>query len=107
MGRLMNVVKIGSGLASRNRLNMRNDPVAVEASASSGENLQYFDTGPQRSMDAIANSAGQVLVNESSSAYGVCLDSMTWAGPASSTDRAVSAASRGTGIPPSGPSASR
>lgn len=58
MGRLMNVVKFGSGLASRNRLNMRNDPVAVEASASSGENLQYFDTGPQRSMDAIANSAG-------------------------------------------------
>ena len=91
VGRLMSMVNSGSGLAYRNYIYAGNDPVAVDTITSSGETLQYFETGPQRSIDAITNSAGQVLVNESFSAYGVRRDPTTWSGAASSADLATSA----------------
>ena len=87
----MSMVNSGSGLAYRNYIYAGNDPIAVDTITSSGETLQYFETGPQRSIDAITNSSGQVLVNESFSAYGVRRDPMTWSGAASSADLATSA----------------
>ena len=90
-GSLMDLVNSGSGIAYRNYIYAGTDPVAVDTINGSGENLEYFQTGAQGSIDAITNSSGQVLLNESFTAYGARRNPTTWSGAASSADLATSA----------------
>ena len=89
-GSLMDLVNSGSGIAYRNYIYAGTDPVAVDTINGSGENLEYFQTGAQGSIDAITNSSGQVLLNESFTAYGARRNPTTWSGAASSADLATS-----------------
>ena len=90
-GSLMDMVNSGSGIAYRNYIYAGTDPVAVDTINGSGENLEYFQTGAQGSIDAITNSSGQVLLEESFTAYGARRNPTTWSGAASSADLATSA----------------
>lgn len=91
LGSLMDMVDSGGGIAYRNYIYAGSDPVAVDTIGGSGESLEYFQTGVQGSIDAITNSSGQVLLDESFTAYGARRDPTTWSGAASSADLATSA----------------
>ena len=91
LGRLMDMVDSGSGIAYRNYIYAGSDPVAVDTINGSGESLEYIQTGAQGSIDAITNSSGHVILDESFTAYGARRDPTTWSGAASSADLATSA----------------
>lgn len=86
VGALMDLVVAGSAGTDRDYIYAGSEPVAIDARTTSGNALYYLLTDHQGSISGITNSSGQVVVDESFSAYGVRRNPATWSGWPTNSD---------------------
>jgi RHS repeat-associated protein len=88
IGGLMEQVSDSDGgpVTDRDYIYAGTEPVAVYSLSSSGNALDYFLTDQEGSVSAITNSSGNIVVNESFTAFGERRNPTTWSGSASSSD---------------------
>ncbi len=86
LGNLMDIVEGGSGAVDRDYIYAGSEPVAVDDVGNGATGVQYFQTDNQGSIAEVTNSSGQIVVDESFTAYGARRNPATWSGPPSSAD---------------------